>query len=132
MRGKREATLLDSIKDLLTTLSGELADVKRCVQDLQAAQSFAWFPAPMNVSTWDDWSAWHGCTTPSPICIFRFLCVACGGLRIVGQLDGNHHINPSSVPHLNYFLALAIMTQEPVLRKESLGRKQAIGWQITR
>lgn len=56
-RARREAFFLESVRDILQTLSSEISEVKACIKELQASrniqpmQSFA----GMSDGTWDNW-----------------------------------------------------------------------------
>jgi len=77
-RHKREATFLESVQELLESLSSEIKEVKQCIKELQVAPTSYASTLPYNdfVGSWDDWSAWYSlgfdetfsCDGGAPVC----------------------------------------------------------------
>jgi hypothetical protein len=60
-RGKREAFFLESVREVLQSMSAELAEVKTCIKEVQASQLFHVYSnyVGMPQKTWDTLSMWY-------------------------------------------------------------------------
>ena len=61
-RHAREATFLESVREVLQSLSNDVREVKQCIKELQVPLTVYpdMFTYAGNASGWDDWSAWYG------------------------------------------------------------------------